>query len=200
MLSDAIEQPASAQSLRPGRRLPQAPLAEASGTRCTDLGGTEVLSFGNLSYLFDLIQTPDARAVARMFGFAHPSRFGAVLRMMVDFRNACAHGSRLFNRAFKRSLALREHDTDGVLLDHLLEPGFTNTPKPHQGLYIYAAALAFMLRSHSSGTNWNLTFKTQVRKLDLRLQAPDASELISPNLSMGFPFQWSDLDLWKPTP
>jgi abortive infection bacteriophage resistance protein len=160
---------------------------------------TEVLSFGNLPYLFDLMQTPDARAVARMFGFAHPSRFGAVLRMMVDFRNACAHGSRLFNRAFKRSLALREHDTDGVLLDHLLEPSFTITPKPHQRLYIYAAVLAFMLRSHSSGTKWNLTFKTQVRKLDLRLQAPDGSELISPNVSMGFPVQWSDLDLWKPT-
>ena len=51
---------------------------------------TEVLSFGNLPFLYDLMQTPDARSVARMFGFAHPSRFGAVLRMMVDFRNTCA--------------------------------------------------------------------------------------------------------------
>ncbi len=158
---------------------------------------TEVLSFGNLPFLFDLMQTPDARAVARMFGFAHPSRFGAVLRMMVDFRNACAHGSRLFNRAFKRPLSLREHDTDGVLLAHLLEPGFTITPKPHQRLYIYAAVLAFMLRSHTSGSGWHLTFKTQVRKLDIKVQAPDRSELISPNVSMGFPTEWPDLDLWK---
>lgn len=159
---------------------------------------TEVLSFGSLPYLFDLMQTPDARAVARMFGFAHPSRFGAVLRQMVDFRNACAHGSRLFNRAFKRSLSLREHDTEGVLLAHLLEPGFTVTPKPHQRLYIYAAVLAFMLRSHTSATNWHLTFKTQIRKLDIGLQAPDGSDLISPDLSMGFPDKWSDLNLWKP--
>lgn len=161
---------------------------------------TEVLSFGNLPFLYDLMQTPDARSVARMFGFAHPSRFGAVLRMMVDFRNTCAHGSRLFNRAFKRSLSLREHDTAGDLLAHLLELDFTVTPKAHQRLYIYAAVLAFMLRSHTSGTNWHLTFKTQIRKLDIKLQAPDGSELISPDVSMGFPARWLDLDLWKPKP
>lgn len=56
---------------------------------------TEVLSLGKLPYLFELMQTSDAREVARMFGFAHPRPFGAVLRMMVDFRNTCAHGSRL---------------------------------------------------------------------------------------------------------
>nr|WP_246256453.1 Abi family protein [Pseudarthrobacter oxydans] len=161
---------------------------------------TEVLSFGNLPFLYDLMQTQDARLVARMFGFAHPSRFGAVLRMMVDFRNTCAHGSRLFNRAFKRPLSLREHDTDSDLLAHLLEPDFTVTPKAHQRLYIYAAVMAFMLKSHTSGTNWHLTFKTQIRKLDIKLQAPDGSDLISPEVSMGFPASWLDLDLWKPKP
>jgi len=132
-----------------------------------------------------------------MFGFNHPSRFGAVVRMMVDFRNACAHGSRLFNRAFKRPLSLGKHDTRGPLLVHLLEPGFTKTPKANRRLYIYAAVLAFMLGSHTSGTNWHMTFKTQVKKLDLKLQAPDGSELLSPDVSMGFPPGWSDLDLWR---
>lgn len=51
---------------------------------------TEVLSFGSLPFLYELMQTPNAREVARMFGFNHPSRFGAVVRMLVDFRNACA--------------------------------------------------------------------------------------------------------------
>lgn len=160
---------------------------------------TEVLSFGSLPFLYELMQTPDAREVARMFGFSHPSRFGAVVRMMVDFRNACAHGSRLFNRAFKRSLSLGKHDTEGALLEHLLEPGFTRTPKANRRLYIYAAVLAYMLGSHMSGTNWHLTLRTHVKKLDLKLQAPDGSELLSPEVSMGFPMGWSDLDLWKST-
>ena len=55
-----------------------------------------------------------------------------------------------------------------------------------------------MLRSHSSGSNWHLTFKTQIKKLDIKLQAPDGTELLSPNVSMGFPADWLDLDLWKP--
>ena len=159
---------------------------------------TEVLSFGKLPFLFDLMQTSDAREVARMFGFVHPRAFGAVLRMMVDFRNACAHGSRLFNRAFKRALSLKAHETDGNLLAHVLEPGFTATPKPNQRLYIYAATLAFMLNSHSSGSRWQMSFRTQVRKLDIGLRAPDGSELVSPTISMGFPIDWVELAIWKP--
>jgi len=158
---------------------------------------TEVLSFGKLPFLFDLMQTSDAREVARMFGFVHPRPFGAVLRMMVDLRNVCAHGSRLFNRAFKRSMSLRSHETQGDLLNHLLEPGFTATPKPNQRLYIYAAALAFMLRSHSSGSGWHMTFKTQVRKLDIKLLAPDGTQLVCPEGNMGFPTDWQSLELWK---
>lgn len=158
---------------------------------------TEVLSFGKLPFLYDLMQTQDAREVAQMFGFVHPRAFGAVLRMMVDFRNVCAHGSRLFNRAFKRALSIKAHETRGGLLDHLLERDFTETPKPHQRLYIYAAVLGFMLRSHTSGSSWCLTFKTQIKKLEIHLQAPDGSELISPGVSMGFPLDWKNLDLWK---
>lgn len=159
---------------------------------------TEVLSFGKLPYLFELMQAADAREVARMFGFVHPRPFGAILRMMVDFRNTCAHGSRLYNRAFKRSLSIRPHDTSGGLLAHVSAQNFTATPKPHQRLYIYAATLAFMLASHSSGSGWNMSFKTHVKKLKVELEAPDGSVLISPEVSMGFPQNWNDLDLWQP--
>lgn len=161
---------------------------------------TEVLSFGKLPYLFELMKPEDARKVARMFGFSHPRKFGAVLRMMVDFRNSCAHGSRLFNRAFKRALSLGKHDTSGEMLDHLTLENFTETPKAHQRLYIYAATLGFMLRSHSSGSNWHMTFKTQVKKLDLKIQAPDGSRLLSPEVSMGFPANWINLELWQAKP
>ncbi|MET1083009.1 MAG: Abi family protein [Burkholderiales bacterium] len=160
---------------------------------------TEVLSFGKLPFLFDLMQTHDAREVARAFGFVHPRPFGAVLRMMVDFRNTCAHGSRLFNRVFKRALSVKAHETTSDLLAHLMEPNFTDAPKPNQRLYIYAAVLAFMLRSHSAGSTWHLTFKTQMRKFDLTLPAPDGTQLIAPNVSMGFPSGWEELALWKST-
>lgn len=45
----------------------------------------------------------------------------------------------------------------------------------HHLLYIYAAVLAFMLRVHVAETNWQMTFKTQAKKLDLTLHAPDGT-------------------------
>jgi abortive infection bacteriophage resistance protein len=161
---------------------------------------TEVLSFGKLPFLFELMQPRDAREVALAFGFKHPKPFGAVLRMMVDFRNACAHGSRLFNRAFKRTLAIKPYDTDGQMLDHLIVSGFTRSPKPRQRLYIYAAVLAFMLRSHTSGSAWHRTFQTQVRKFNIPLLSPGGGPLLSVEASMGFPDSWERLSLWLADP
>ncbi len=159
---------------------------------------TEVLSFGSLPYLFDLMVSSDARAVAQSFGFTHPRMFGVVIRMMVDFRNASAHGPRLFNRVFKRAFSLGPHQTSGDMLEHLLAAEFTATPKPKQRLYIYAACLAFVLTSHSSGSAWPLAFKTQLRKFHVDVRAEDGADLVSPYLSMGFPRNWEDLALWKP--
>nr|WP_281363926.1 Abi family protein [Microbacterium immunditiarum] len=157
---------------------------------------TEALSFGKLPFLFELMKAEDAREVARAFGFEHPRPFGAVLRMMVDLRNVCAHGSRLFNRAFKRPLSLKGHETAGDLLNHVAEQGFTASPKPNQRLYIYAAVLAFMLRSHVAGTNWHMTFKTQAKKLNIDLLAPDGFPVVSRERNMGFPDYWEQLPLW----
>ncbi|MEV8136204.1 Abi family protein [Microbacterium aurantiacum] len=158
---------------------------------------TEALSFGKLPFLFELMKTEDAREVARAFGFEHPRPFGAVLRMMVDLRNTCAHGSRLFNRAFKRSLSLKRHETKGELLDHVVGQDFTASPKPQQRLYIYAAALAFMLRSHVAGSNWHRTFKTQTKKLDIKLPGATGVTVVSREANMGFPEGWEGLALWS---
>ena len=160
---------------------------------------TEALSFGKLPFLFELMKTEDAREVARCFGFEHPRPFGAVLRMMVDLRNACAHGSRIFNRAFKRPLSLKKHETRGTLLDHVVGAAFTISPKSQQRVYIYASALAFMLRSHVAGTNWHLTFRTQAKKLNFELRGPDGTPLVSHHRNMGFPLEWETLELWRPS-
>jgi abortive infection bacteriophage resistance protein len=158
---------------------------------------TEALSFGSLPFLFELMKVEDRRVVANAFGFLHPRPFAAVLRMMVDLRNASAHGSRLFNRVFKRPLSLKRHETDGDFLDHIADDGFTTSPKAQQRLYIYAVTLAFMLRSHVSGTNWHMTFKTQAKKLQTGLLTLGGSPVVSQEQSMGFPPDWEKLPIWN---
>lgn len=157
---------------------------------------TEALSFGSLPFLFELMQLEDRRTVAKEFGFLQPRPFAAVLRMMVDLRNVSAHGSRLFNRVFKRPLSLKLHETEGSWLDHITKEGFTSAPKPQQRIYIYASTLAYMLRSHGSGSNWHMTFKTQAKKLRVDLLNTDDELVVSREHSMGFPVGWEKLALW----
>lgn len=158
---------------------------------------TEVLSFGNLPFLFDLMKTADARAVALEFGSQHPARFGTVIRAMADFRNYCAHGSRLFNRHFKRALSIGPWHTVGTMLDHLTTSGYSRTPHEHKRLYINAALLAFMLKSHSEPSDWPGKFHEQVESLNLSLVAPDGDLIVTPEKSMGFPDNWPALLLWQ---
>ncbi|WP_144784150.1 hypothetical protein [Microbacterium sp. BH-3-3-3] len=81
--------------------------------------------------------------------------------------------------------------------EHLVVDGFTSTLKERQRLYVYAAVLAFMLRSHRSGTNWHMTFKTQAKKLDLDLIDSLGSSVVSRERNMGFPEGWASLAIWS---
>ena len=155
----------------------------------------DVLSFGNLPYLYDILQRDDRIEVAKLFGVAQERKFAAWLRSMVDFRNYSAHGSRLFNRHFKRDIGIVAGAIDLRLLAHVLGTTFSCSERPHSRLYINAALLAYMLRKHGSGSRWHLNFKTTIRKLPA-LQGSN-TPVVDLERSMGFPPNWDALDLWQ---
>ncbi|MGS0562093.1 Abi family protein [Microbacterium aurugineum] len=154
----------------------------------------DVLSFGSLPYLYEISQRADRLEVANAFGVTQDRQFGAWLRSMVDFRNYCAHGSRLFNRHFKRDVRVVPGAIDRTLLGHLTSPGYSPSERPLSRLYVYAALLAYFLRSHPSESSWHLTFRTQIRKLpEIRI---GTDLLVKPEANMGFPPSWEQRDLW----
>jgi len=155
----------------------------------------DVLSFGSLPYLYELMKRDDRTEVARMFGVNQERRFAAWLRSMVDFRNYCAHGSRLFNRHFKRGIGIVPGAIDVNLLGHVLKDNFSSSDRPYGRLYINAALLAYMLRTHASGSRWHLQFKTVVRKLPPR--ASGLIPVVDLEYNMGFPGSWDQLELWQ---
>lgn len=155
----------------------------------------DVLSFGSLPYLYDLMRRDDRLEVSRSFGVAQDNKFGAWLRSMVDFRNYCAHGARLFNRHFKRDVRVVSGAIDTALLGHVTNREFSVSDTPSSRTYVNAALLAYMLRKHSSGSSWHLTFKTQMRKFP-EIEVGDR-RLISPESDMGFPDDWERLGLWN---
>lgn len=158
---------------------------------------TELLSFGSLPYLFELMKSADARAVANDFGFMHPAPFGKVVRAVADLRNYCAHGSRLFNRHFKRAQSIAPRHTVGPLLDHVSTPGYSRTSTESKRLYINAAVLAFMLRSHSEPSDWPAKFRDHILSFSLPLITPDGHRVVTPELDMGFPASWNTKLLWQ---
>lgn len=155
----------------------------------------EVLSFGKLPYILELLKQDDANAVAVTFGVSQGDRFNAWTRALVDLRNLCAHGSRVFNRSMKRSLKV----TRGVLahpdLRHIALGVIAPSEAQPKKLYAVAAALAYMLKRAGSDSDWNVRF----RELMLRFPAimPDGqTPVVSPELSMGFPGSWAAEPLW----
>lgn len=157
----------------------------------------EVLSFGNLPYLFDLLQVEDRREVALKFGVKHEAKFAAWVRALCDLRNYCAHGARTFNRLMKRAVAVVPASFNAGLLSHVTGPTFTPTPDGNKRLYIVAAVLAYSLRSHVAGSGWNDTFKTCMGKFPKIDLAGDGSLLVTPEMNMGFPHEWKTLPLWS---
>lgn len=156
----------------------------------------ELQSFGSLPNLFELMLPIDQRAVGEQFGITHVGTFKTTLRRLVHLRNLCAHGSRVFNRNLKMSAPVQN--------DHLRAPLGTSECMTHietlpaiaaSKLYPLVSLLSYMLLSHSSGSKWYNTFKTQVKKLE-KINFPDAAKQ-TPEDNMGFPTNWIALPIWN---
>jgi abortive infection bacteriophage resistance protein len=157
----------------------------------------ELLPFGSLVNLVQLMKQGDRNEVGRRFGVRHGNKFQAWLLALVDLRNVCAHGQRLFNRTMKRAVAIAPAHFTGGFLDHL---AYTSVPAPEpdrKKLYWIAAVMAHMLRSHESPTQWHRAFATQVKKLPVIRLSPGSDALVTPEGNMGFHENWSAMDLWN---
>lgn len=156
----------------------------------------EILSFGSLPHLLELMKMEDRNHVARKFGVRSGTKHSAWIHSIVDLRNVCAHGQRLFNASMKRPISVPGSAHFGEGLKHLSDLSQPDEMQRRK-LYWVAAVLAYMLRSHEAPTNWHLTFKTQVRKLPKITLTKDAPLLVSCEANMGFPRNWEELWLWS---
>ncbi len=152
----------------------------------------ELVSFGKLPFLFDLMRQEDQNRVARRFGVRNGRQFGKWIRALVELRNLCAHGSRIFNRRIKYAIKINPAAVVGSQLEHLeSKPGRSD-------IYIYSAILAYLLLSHESGSAWPVgSLKTQARKLARFVPVVDGKPLLTLEENMGFPHGWEQLELWR---
>lgn len=88
----------------------------------------DLLDFGSLPYLLDLMQRDDVAQVSAAFGVRHRVSFVKWVRALSDLRNVCAHNQRLFNRVFKRAFVVRSRGM-APDLDHLVAPTPSGDPR-----------------------------------------------------------------------
>ncbi|WHS49634.1 Abi family protein [Rothia sp. SD9660Na] len=151
----------------------------------------EIVSFGTLIHFYLLMKVEDQNDVARKFGVRQGTKFGSWLLAIMDLRNDCAHGARVFNKSMKRNVSVHSNSYFKKYLKHI------DKELPADKIYMPCVLLAHMLRCHESGTNWHNTFKTQVKKLP-QIYLKELSEpLITAERNMGFPSNWQELEIWN---
>jgi len=147
----------------------------------------ETFDFGGLTRLYGLLERVDQNTIARRFGTSDGRRFHRWLIGLGVVRNHCAHHNRLWNRRLSTALAAVPAATVSSRLHHL------STVTERAKLYLWAAVLAYSLRSYDDTSNWHRTFKTQMSKFPAALR-------VTPEGDMAFPSGWQTEDLWASAP
>jgi abortive infection bacteriophage resistance protein len=143
----------------------------------------ELWDFGMLSVFFSGLKYKDQRAIATRYNLSRPELLPTWIRTLADIRNICAHHSRLWNRGLTSQPKIPRVG-EIVLLDHL----HTNSVA-YERLYGAVAIAGYMQSIINPHTSW----KKQL--IDLNVTFPVAPGLTFEH--MGYPDNWTDLDLWQ---
>ena len=137
----------------------------------------EAWSFGLASRYYGLLKGRYQQAIGRRFGIDNPSVLGGWLRGINDFRNRCAHHSRIWNYACKNPLPILPGDP---FMDHWI-----NSPAAMQRLYGLAVVIARLMTTIGPNSSW---FREFALLLDSKPHLPgcDFTALGRPD-SEGFP-------------
>ena len=144
----------------------------------------EVMDFGSLTRLFEVMNKVDKNEIARHFGVKTGDRLDLWHKSLNYLRNKCAHHSRLWNANLLYEIGAFPPAVVGPSLSHV-----ATNPNPEQKLYRVAAILAYMLRESGASPRWAYSFRERVLKLP-------AVAGQSPESNMGFPTGWGVEPLW----
>lgn len=137
---------------------------------------TEVLSFGNLNYIYSNISSNHLmKHISGYFGLK-PQVFTSWLTVLANLRNMCCHHARIWNRDFMLNPA-EPRKTSNVWID--------TSKVDKKRIYYRLCMLRYFLSSVSPNNNFN-------EKLSGLLADFPSIDITA----MGFPVDWKDEDLW----
>jgi abortive infection bacteriophage resistance protein len=139
----------------------------------------EVMSFGNVSFLYSIIGLDrDKKRIASTYGLSI-SDFGSLLHHIAYIRNICAHHARLWNRRFTITVELPKKKPAALI------PSLH--PTERQRIYNSLVLLSHMMNTIQPDSRW----ASRVRQLIEAQTFPVTQH-------MGFPSDWQSRPIWQP--
>lgn len=147
-----------------------------------------VLTFGNLSKMYQVFPQSLQSSVCKNFGFINRRQMEQFLSVLTKFRNVCAHGERLFTyRTMDNISDLPLHQKLSIPMNGIQYRYGKND--------LFAVVIAF--RYLISAKDF-LIFKKKLSRLidnaSMELKHMDNSELLE---RMGFPANWKDITRYR---
>lgn len=138
---------------------------------------TEVLSFGNLNYIYSNIANNKLmKRIADYFGLK-PQVFTSWLTVLANLRNMCCHHARVWNRDFMLNPA-EPRKTSNAWID------ITHIDKKR--IFYRLCIIRYFLASVSPNNNFN-------EKITTLLSGYPSIDIAA----MGFDYNWMNTDLWS---
>ena len=143
----------------------------------------EVVSFGSLSRLYDLLVKDDQKkAVAKELGLNKVDILENWMHALSNLRNCCAHHSRIWNRRFIVNMLLPTN-ADYPFLDRN-----TIATTKRNKLFAYLCCIKYILDIVSPDNNFYANLQGLIAQGGSLLSLKD----------MGFPDNWRSIGIWKP--
>ena len=147
---------------------------------------TELMTFGSLLWLFELLSSKDAKRISEEFGIKDRKLVHRYLKALNVLRNHCAHNARVWNRTTIYPPARPPAALVPDSLHHL------RACDPDR-LYFLAALCAHFVTKVDPTSNWPRQFATVIKKF------PETHGMGASTI-MGFPAGWTELAIWNYDP
>ncbi len=142
----------------------------------------EVISFGTLSRLFELLKKSSMKdQIAKEFGLPDDRILANWLHAIAVLRNCCAHHSRIWNRRYIVSVKLSYNTTYPFIDRDTIKLIRSNK------LFAILSCIKYFSDIISPGSDLKRNFLSLLG---------DGGQLLSMK-EMGFPTNWKYLDVWK---
>jgi len=142
----------------------------------------EVLSFGVLSRLYELLKKTDIKkSIANWFGLKDISILENWFHSITVLRNSCAHHSRIWNRRFPVGIKLPYNAINPFMERDSIKSIHNNK------LFAYLSCIKYLLDIINPQNKFKQNLLEIISEGGNLLKIKD----------MGFPNNWKDLDVWK---